>query len=71
MSDTKEKIRRLRHEVIRTFLLLFVPHIIVCLFTTAVTNNPMHTMKFQLIWFSVYFGISLCVYIFAPKLVKK
>ena len=66
-----EKIKRLRKEVVKTFFLIFTPHIFVCLLTSQVTNNPMDNLKWQLCWFTTYFSISFFVYVFAPKIVKK
>lgn len=71
MENVTEKIKRLRKEVIRTFFLLFTPHIFVCLLTTQVTANPMNPLKWQLCWFITYFSISILVYVLAPNIVKR
>lgn len=73
MEDINQKIKKLRKEVFKTFLLLFIPHsiVILSLLNSQVTTNPIDTLKWQLCWFVTYFSISLLVYIFAPKITKK
>lgn len=70
-ENFKIKTKNLRRQVIRTFLLLFTPHLLVCLLTVQVTINPIDIMKWQLCWFLTYFTISFLVYVFAPKILKK
>lgn len=71
MENIHEKIKRLRWEVVKTFMLLFVPHLMVCVLTPQVTTNPMDNLKWQLYWFAIYFTIAFLVYYFAPKIIKK
>lgn len=59
-----EEIKRLRREVVKTFMLLFAPHLMVCVLT-------MNNLKWQLCWFSTYFTIAFFVYVFAPKIINK
>lgn len=71
MKSMDEKIKRLRMGVIRTFLLLFVPHIFVCAITLQFTKNPIDVMIYQFCWFAIYFSISFSSYVFAPEIIKK
>lgn len=71
METVNDKIKRLRKEVVKTFVLLFVPHLMVCVLTSQVATNPMSILKWQLWWFAIYFTIALFVYIFAAKIIKK
>jgi len=71
MEKINEKIKRLRYEVIKTFLLLFAPHLMVCILTSQITTNPTDNLKWQLCWFSIYFTIAFFIYIFAPKIIKR
>jgi hypothetical protein len=71
MENINEKIKRLRREVAKTFMLLFTPHLMVCVLTSQVTIDPMGNIKWQLCWFATYFTIAFFVYVFAPKIIKK
>jgi len=64
-----EKIKRFRREVVKTFLLLFIPHIGVCLLQPLLTKDLMDAYKFQLLYFSIYFICSGLFYFLAPKLI--
>lgn len=71
MENINEKIKRLRKEVAKTFMLLFAPHLMVCVLTSQVTTNPISNPKWQLYWFVTYFTIAFFVYVFAPKIIKR
>lgn len=45
MENVIEKIKRLRKEVIRTFFIIFTPHILISLLTAQITAEPMTTLK--------------------------
>lgn len=69
--DNIKKIKRLKNKVVRIFLLLLIPQIVVSLLTSLGTTNPMNNLKWQLCWFIIYFSISFLVYVFAPKIINK
>ena len=69
--EGNKEVSNLRENVLKTFFLLFVPHIFVCVLTSQVTKDPMGNLKWQAIWFSVYTAISVCVFVFAPKIIRK
>lgn len=71
MNDINQKIKNLRKEVIKTFWLFFVPHLIVCALTTAIFKDQGSSIKWQIGWFGIYFTIALAVYILAPKIIKR
>jgi hypothetical protein len=71
MENIKEKTKRLRNEVTKTFLLLLIPQLLVCLLTLQITANYIDNFKWQLCWFATYFSISFLVYVFAPNIIKK
>lgn len=70
MTNQKQQIKTLRREVLKTFLLIFAPHTLVCLFTNQITTNPSANMDWHISWFSIYFSISFLLYIFAPKIIE-
>jgi hypothetical protein len=72
VENINEKTKRLRREVAKTFMLLFVPHLwCVCVVTSQVTTDQMGNIKWQCCWFATYFTITFFVYVFAPKIIKK
>jgi hypothetical protein len=71
MEKINEKTKKLRKKVVKTFLMLFMPHIFVCLLTVQITTNPMDILKWQFCWFTTYFSISFLVYVFAPRIINK
>ncbi len=70
MTTVAQKIKTLRRETVRTFLLLFGGHAFSFILTIGMTKNPSSTFKFHAIYFAVYFSIALIIYFLAPKLVK-
>lgn len=70
MENLKEQIKRLRKEVLKTFLLIFVPHIFVSLLTTQIAVNQSSFMDWHISWFFIYFSIAFLLYILAPKIIQ-
>lgn len=71
MENTNEKIKKLRKLVLEIFCNLFLPHVFVCLLTMSIATNPIENLKWQMVWFLIYFTMSLSVYVFAPMIINR
>lgn len=71
IDNTKEKIEKLRSEAIRILLMFFFPQLIICIITSSLVKDPINTLSWQLIWFSIYFLGCLYVYVAAPRITKR
>lgn len=71
MEELSKKIKSARREIIKTFLLLFVPHLLVGILTVKVATDPDKPLKFQLIYFIAYFISCLLSYFIAPWFIKR
>jgi len=65
------EIKKLRKRVLTKFLIFFIGHIFIVLPTYQITTNKIEMLEYQFCWFVIYFSISFCYYVFAPKIIKK
>jgi len=71
MNNETEKIKYLKSETVKTFRLLFLPHLMVTIITLNIASNRMEVLKWHLCWFVTYFTIAFLVYVFAPKIINR
>lgn len=56
---------KFRAEVLRTFLMIFIPHMLILLITSQTTSNFKESLPFQICWFTIYTTISIGVLIYS------
>lgn len=71
MEKQLEKIKQLRYEILKSFFLLFIPHIFIFAIFTNDSKDSIDFILFHVSWFLTYFLIALILYISASYIIRK